>query len=269
MYSNLAELAVIGRSILRSSLLEPVLTRKWMKPLTHTSDLHASVGMPWEIQRMDLPLTDGSNVTRVVDLYTKSGDVGAYGSYIVLDPDHDIGFSIFAAGANPIVQSTVVADLIAATWIPAFEAAAREQAQTNYAGSYRAADHLNSSITIGLSNSRPGLGVESWISNGTDMLKAYGNIPTVGATAKQTVSARLYPAGLQSGNQQAFRAAFELLPQPRVGKVFSANCGSWVDAGTVSYGEVAFGDFVVGVQPKTGKAISVSPKALRVVLERE
>jgi hypothetical protein len=241
-----------------------------MKPVTHTSDLHASVGMPWEIQRMDLHLTNGSSVTRVVDLYTKSGDIGAYGGFIVLDPDHDIGFSVFAAGASPIVQSTVLADLITATWIPAFEAAAREQAQDNYAGSYSAADrHLNSSITIGLSNDRPGLGIETWISNGTDMLRAYGNIPTVGATAEQSVSARLYPAGLQAGNQQAFRAILEVLPQQRVGKVFSANCGSWVDAGTVSYGEVAFGDFVVGVEPTTGKAVSVNPKALRVVLERE
>jgi hypothetical protein len=270
MYSTATDLATIGRSILCSTLLEPAMTRKWMKPLTHTSSLHASVGMPWEIQRMELPVTDGCNTTRVVDLYTKSGDIGAYGGYIVLDPDHDIGFSVFSAGLSSVSQSLVLADLITATWIPAFEAAAREQAQTNYAGTYSAADsQLNSSISIGLSQDRPGLGIESWISNGTDMLKDYGEIPIVGATAEQVVSARLYPAGLHSGGQVAFRAVFELLPQQRIGKVFSESCASWFTVGDVTYGEVAFDDIVFEVDQTTGKAVSINPRALRVVLERE
>ncbi|KIN00494.1 hypothetical protein OIDMADRAFT_104394 [Oidiodendron maius Zn] len=270
MYSTMTDLAIIGRSILRSSLLDPALTRKWMKPQAHTSSLYASIGMPWEIQRMELPLTDNCKVTRVVDLYTKSGDIGAYGGYMVLSPDHDIGFAVYAAGASSPVQSSILADLITATWIPAFEAAAREQAQTDYAGAYSSADpQLNSSIEIGLSDDRPGLGIESWISNGTDMLKAYGEIPTVGATAEQAVSARLYPVGLQEGNQIAFRALFEVLPQPIAGKVFSVNCGTWFTAGSVGYGEVALGDFVIEVDEATGKAVSINPRALRVVLARE
>ena len=266
----MTDLAIIGRSILRSSVLNPALTRKWMKPQVHTSSLYASIGMPWEIQRMELPLTDNCKVTRVVDLYTKSGDIGAYGGYMVLSPDHDIGFAVYSAGASSPVQSSILADLITGTWIPAFEAAAREQAQTDYAGAYSSADpQLNSSITIGLSDDRPGLGIESWTSNGTDMLKAYGEIPTVGATAKQAVSARLYPVGLQEGNQIAFRALFEVLPQPKVGKVFSINCGTWFTAGSVGYGEVALGDFVIEVDEATGKAVSINPRALRVVLARE
>lgn len=219
---------------------------------------------------MELPLTPGSKTTRIVDLYTKSGNLGAYGGQTVLSPDHDIGFSVYAAGASAALQSTILADVIAATWIPAFEAAAREQAQRNYAGTYASTDtsSLNSSITIALDNNRPGLGIESWISNGTDMLKAYGQIPTVGAALGQVVSARLYPAGLRTGNQIAFRALFEVLPQPRVGKVFSGNCITWATAGAVGYGEVALGDFVLEVD-EAGKAVSVNPKALRVVLERE
>lgn len=268
MYSSMADIATIGRSILRSSLLDPVTTRKWMKPQSHTSSLYASVGMPWEIQRMELQLTPGSKTNRVVDLYTKSGDIGAYGGFMVLSPDHDMGFSVYAAGASATLQSSILADLITATWIPAFEAAAREQAGTNYNGTYASTDpSLNSSITINLDD-RPGLGVKSWISNGTDMLKAYGEIPTLGAAAGQVVNVRLYPAGLQAENLIAFHALFEVFPQPRVGKVFSVNCNTWFNPGSVGYGEVALGDFVVEID-QTGKGKSVNPRALRVVLERE
>ena len=268
MYSNMADLALVGRSILSSSLLDPVVTRKWMKPQSHTSSVYSSIGMPWEIERMDLPITFNSSVTRVVDLYTKSGDIGAYGGYMVLSPEHDFGFSVYAAGADATVQSSILADLVTATWIPAFEAAAREQAEADYVGTYSSSDpNLNSSITITL-DGRPGLGIQSWISNGTDMLKSYGEIPTVGVAAGQFVTARLYPADLRNGNQIGFRALFEVFPQPRVGKVFSVNCNTWFTAGSVGYGEVAMGDFVIEVD-EAGKAVSVNSKALRVVLERE
>lgn len=265
----MAELGVIGRSILRSALLAPSLTREWMKPQTHTSSLMASVGMPWEIQRMQIPITDGSTATRVVDLYTKAGDIGAYGGYMVLDPDHDFGFSVYAAGAYAPYQPAILADLIAATWVPAFEAAAREQAATAYAGTYVSSGAgLNSSITLAVDD-RPGLGVQSWISNGTDMLKALPGIPTVGVAPGQTLSVRLYPTGLQSGNNIAFRASFDALPQSPVGKVFSMNCLSWVLSGSANYGEVALGEFIVRLDPSTGRAVSISPVALRVVLTKK
>ena len=265
----MADLATVGRSILLSSLITPTLTRKWMKPETHTSSLYSSVGMPWEIERMEVPLTNGSTTTRVVDLYTKGGDIGAYGGYFVLSPDHDFGFSVFAAGAYAPYQPAILADLIVATWISAFEDAAREQAQINYAGTYSSTEpSLNSSITISL-DERPGLGIQSWISNGTDMLQALASIPTVGVGAGQNVSVRLYPTGLQSGNEIAFRASFDALPQPIVGKVFSMNCDSWVMAGSANYGEVALGNFIVEVDQATGQAVSISPRALRVTLEKQ
>ncbi|KAI9730919.1 MAG: hypothetical protein M1818_007993 [Claussenomyces sp. TS43310] len=266
-YSTTADLATIGRSILRSTLLDPALTRKWMKPVTHTSSLQTSVGMPWEIQRMELPLTPSSDTTRIVDLYTKAGNLGAYAGYIVLDPDHDVGFSIFAAGKSSVPQAAVLADLITATWIPAFESAAREQALRNYVGTYSASDLLlNSSITIGLSNDRPGLGIESWVSNGTDILKSYGTIKD--ASAEQLVSARLYPAGMRAEGQVAFRAIFEALPQQRVGKVFSLSCDTWTTAGAVTYGEIGIDDLVFDVDQATGRALSITPRALRVALQR-
>jgi hypothetical protein len=98
----------------------------------------------------------------VLDIYTKSGGLGEYAGYIVLDPDHEIGFSVLAAGAEASNQAAVLA------WIPAFEATTRDQAQLNYAGTYTAVDkRLNSSITVAL-DEPSGLGIESWISNGTD-----------------------------------------------------------------------------------------------------
>lgn len=55
------------------------------------------------------------NTTRVVDIYSKGGDVGVYSTILALIPDHDIGFTILAAGAAPNAQiqplKTAITDL--------------------------------------------------------------------------------------------------------------------------------------------------------------
>lgn len=35
---------------------------------------------------------------RIVGLYTKDGKLGAYGSYLILVPYYDVGFTVLAAG---------------------------------------------------------------------------------------------------------------------------------------------------------------------------
>ena len=49
LYSSTADLRIIGKSILNSTLLTPAQTRKWLKPLSFTADPHVAVGAPWEI----------------------------------------------------------------------------------------------------------------------------------------------------------------------------------------------------------------------------
>ncbi|KAH7130307.1 beta-lactamase/transpeptidase-like protein, partial [Dendryphion nanum] len=101
-FSSTSDLSAIGRSILSSSLLHPNTTRAWLKPTSFTSSLIGAVGRPWEIFRASL---DPEN-NRVVDLYTKGGNIGVYASLLALIPDFNVGFAVQAAslqGANPTV----------------------------------------------------------------------------------------------------------------------------------------------------------------------
>ncbi|KAK6076234.1 hypothetical protein SCUP234_07402 [Seiridium cupressi] len=66
------------------------------------------VGAPWEIQRLAIPTTPGSNRTRVSDLYTKAGGTGDYNAIFDLSPDHGIGFSILVTGStSPSARFTI------------------------------------------------------------------------------------------------------------------------------------------------------------------
>lgn len=48
-----------------------------------------------------------------------------------------------------------------------------------------------------------------------------------------------------------------------------ANCLMWSFIGEVTYGGVSLGNFVIEIDPATGKASSVQSKALRVTLRRK
>jgi CubicO group peptidase (beta-lactamase class C family) len=161
MFSSTNDLTTIGRSILSSTLIKPAITRRWMKPRGFVSNHFTAVGAPWEIVRLQ---TSPNN--RIVDFYTKSGDLPGYSSQFVLIPDYNCGFSILSAGANPTTNNVLLADLIADTLLPSIETVAREEADLLYAGTYTSPDKsLNSSITISTNTTKPGLGVTSWISN--------------------------------------------------------------------------------------------------------
>jgi hypothetical protein len=64
---SLKDLSTLGRSILNSDLLPKAQTRRWLKPKSLLTDPSKAVGMPWEIERIQLG-------GRTVDLYTKDGD---------------------------------------------------------------------------------------------------------------------------------------------------------------------------------------------------
>jgi hypothetical protein len=54
MYTSSGDLSSLGRAILRSTLLKPAMTRRWLKPVSFSSDPKAAVGMPWGIRRIEL-----------------------------------------------------------------------------------------------------------------------------------------------------------------------------------------------------------------------
>jgi len=276
IYSTSNDLAKLGRAILNSTLLCPAQTRRWMKPVTHTSQSTFSVGAPWEIHRVESP-------RGAIDLYTKSGSIGVYNSLFVLVPDFDVGWVILSAADSSGTSGrglNIIADSMARIFIPAFEAAAKAEAAAALAGTYKAtaSSSLNSSITIA-SDDFPGLGVQSWISNGTDVINAYlafNGIPD----ALYRLSIRLYPTNLKQTayskqQQQAFRAVFNVLPKNVPSRnssssagVFSSTCYSWAGVDSITYGNVALDDFLFRFDGY-GRAVSVEPRIARVILEKE
>lgn len=260
MYATPHDIALIGRSILSSTLLPFPITRRWLKPHSFTSSSTQSVGAPWEIQRLSI----GPN-NRLVEMYTKAGDLPGYSSLLVLIPDWDIGFAILAAG-DPTVSSVdkmvvLVAETIADIFLPSVEDAARSAADYTFSGTYTNSTS-NSSVTLTTNPELPGIGLTSWISNGVNVL----------ASEIAESSASLYPTGLKKMTADGetvmgFRAVFEDTLETQVGGVFSQACVSWEMVDGTYWGEVGSDEFliVVGVD---GVATGVVPRIMREALGR-
>ncbi|KAJ5494376.1 hypothetical protein N7463_010463 [Penicillium fimorum] len=183
-YSNAADLRTAGLAILNSEILSPVTTSQWMKPNSGTGSLVELVGAPWEISRLEIPVTPGSNRTRISDLYTKAGGNIDYTSIFALSPDHGIGYSILIAGFTATPARWPLRDVVGETFIPAAEHAAAENAKRNLAGTFVDEKLPDTNITLSVDRGRPGLGLKSfWIK---------------GENARDNANWRLYPTGLNS-----------------------------------------------------------------------
>ncbi|KAI0018873.1 beta-lactamase/transpeptidase-like protein [Xylariomycetidae sp. FL0641] len=264
MYASVADLSRLGRAIFRNAVLPAAQTRRWLKPAALTSEIHEGVSYPWGFRRIPL----GGN--RVADAYSKAGSINKYMSLLVLLPDYDVGFAALLAGNWPGNANWDVADALGEVLLPALEAAARAQAAAAYAGAYQAADGtLNSSLVLGVDGEAPGLGIRSWVSNGTDMLAtAVGHVLNYNATGPD---ARLYPTGLEQvlddgGRRVAFKMLVENLDAPdRGARMFSTNCGTWVAQSVAVYADLPIDQFVFTLDPQ-GAVVAVEPLALRARL---
>ncbi|KAK4160206.1 D-alanyl-D-alanine-carboxypeptidase/endopeptidase AmpH [Cladorrhinum sp. PSN259] len=279
MFSSTSDLSKLGRSILSSTILPASLTNAWLKPMAFTSELYAGLSTPWGVRRIPHPSYDPTVAKRVVDAFNKAGRIGYYSSLLVLLPDYDLGFSIAIAGANiPGNTNFNLADILGRHLLPAFETAARVQAADKYAGLYVASSDgtgTNSSLRLTTQPDRPGLGIESWISNGTDMqlvsvALAAGYTPIQG-------SIRLYPTGLETiradgSKEMAFKAVYEdigLSARPYADNMFSTDCGTWVSFTGVTYGTFALDQFVFEVDGSSGKVKGLESLALRVFMGKK
>ncbi|OGM50823.1 beta-lactamase [Aspergillus bombycis] len=254
LYSSARDMSTIGRAILNGTLLRPSLTRRWMKPRAHTSSLEVSVGAPWEIYKLTSP--------RLIDLYTKSGDLGMYSSMLALSPEHSLGFTILAAGESTTQAVALITDLTINTLIPALENAAREEAKTQFAGEYSSG---NASIKI-TTDDQPGLKVIEWTNESVDMMQLL--VANLGLQNASHLSVRLYPSGLTAQGRVGFRAVFQDVSEgdKGIGPVTRA-CTTWTSVDSIIYGNVGADEFVFRVDGR-GRAVSVSPRALRVEIPR-
>ncbi|GME48623.1 beta-lactamase-like 1 [Neofusicoccum parvum] len=260
IYSTTADMTALGRSILRSTLLPRALTRRWLKPHSRTSDDAHHVGAPWEIASTRIPLdaTSSSSATTRVDLYTKTGNVGAYSGHIGLDPDRDWGYVVLGAGPASGAPVFYLADLAARTFAPAFEAAARAQAAQRYAGTYVGGG--NGTLTLAVRPGAPGLAVTAWTANGVDVLAA---LAVPGLAGNTSTAVTLYPARMRGSGRVAFRALLEPLPNADFGGPLESACQSWFTADAAQIASRMLDEVVVGVDEETGRAEWVEMRAWR------
>ncbi|KAJ6085027.1 hypothetical protein N7499_004656 [Penicillium canescens] len=184
IYANGEDLRTAGLSILNSEILSAATTSEWMKPRSGTGSLVELVGAPWEISRLEIPVTPGSNRTRITDLYTKAGGNGDYTCIFALSPDQGIGYSILVAGSTASSARWPLRDMVGETFIQAAEHAAVENAKRNLAGTFVDAASPGTNLTLTVDKGRPGLGLKVfWVK---------------GVNGVDNAHVRLYPTGLNS-----------------------------------------------------------------------
>lgn len=164
-----------------------------MKPTSGLSSLTKSVGAPWEIYRLSIPVSPDSNRTRVSDLYTKAGGNSGYSAVFALSPDYGIGYSILVAGPGALDERWPLRDAVGEVFLPAAEHGAAENAARNFAGTFADESSL-SNITLTVDDDHPGLGLR--------------------APGAEGVTVRLYPAGFtQTFNNGSTFISFRAVPQ--------------------------------------------------------
>ena len=253
IFSTPNDLSAIGRALLSSSLLPDSTTRAWLKPTSFTSSLLGAVGRPWEIFRAVV----NAQHNRVVDLYTKGGNLPGYGANFVLIPDFDVGFVITMAGeagADFIPISSVIVEKL----LPALDETARLQADAAFAGTYTATNGLNSTVKLTTSPKIPGLRIDEWISNGTDLRHS--------RWSRNAEWVQMYPSNIMSEDGKKFSWRSSSLSLPDTGSPFSA-CPSWFGIDRPVHGIYATDEWIFHIG-EDGKAWALEPRAQKIILER-
>ncbi|KAL1641978.1 hypothetical protein SLS61_009905 [Didymella pomorum] len=254
LFSSPNDLSAIGRAMLTSTLLPSSTTRAWMKPTSFTSSLLGATGHGWEIFRA---VTNAKH-NRIVDLYTKGGNLPGYGANMILIPDFEVGITILNAGSRGTVGAAI-AGLILDDLLPALDEAARAQADAAFAGTYSATNGLNSTVKLTTEPGVPGLRIEAWTINGTDIR----NSPFLTTVEDY----QMFPTNILSddGKQLSWRSTDLSLPE--TGSPFDA-CPSWFGVDRPNYGVYGFDEWVFHMD-EHGKAWGLEPKALKIVLEKD
>jgi hypothetical protein len=230
--------------------------------------------------RVPVPVDTTNTTTRIVDLYTKQGGGGSgegYTSLLLLSPDHELGVSILTAGPGATATMLAMRKLVVDVWLPAAEAAAREQTARAFVGRYVNSDN-SSILEISLQPGEPGMAITKMASNGTDVLALLVMASQVPGEGEGRVW--LYPTGLVQevqgkgqkcrrtggrGKRIAFRGVLGRAgAEPLSG---GQDCASWADRDNVRWGNYPT-DLVVFETGEDGKARAAEVPVLGVTLQR-
>ncbi|KAI3324113.1 beta-lactamase/transpeptidase-like protein [Xylariaceae sp. AK1471] len=270
MYSSTKDLLAFGDGILQNRVLDPLETRKWMKPVTSTSSPGLMLGGPWEILRSDTVTKDG----RLIEYYTKSGNLGSYNNLICLIPDYGLVITILSAGGQASADTVdFTLTNVVTKLLPAFEDASKTQAESNFAGTY-SDPATNSSLTLSLDDG-PGFSISNWTVRNVDIIKNYASFGALSSSPTNLpVRARLYPTDLEAGSQEAWRAYFnvgtiEQLAAGDAGRFWpKGTCHTWASMDRLVYGFKSIDEFIFGLG-KGNTANSLSLPAFVVQLRRQ
>ncbi|KAI0505879.1 beta-lactamase/transpeptidase-like protein [Xylaria bambusicola] len=269
LYSNTKDILALGTGILQNRLLDPVATRQWMKPITSTSSPGFMLGGPWEILRSDTVTKD----QRLIEYYTKSGNLGSYNNIICLIPDYGLVITILSGGGESSADTVdfTLTDVITAL-LPAIEDASKTQAESHFGGTYADAA-TNSSITLSVDDG-PGFAVTNWTVRGVDIVENYSAFGALSSSPTNLpVRVRLYPTNLSSGCEIAWRAYFnvgtpEQLAEGDAKRFWpKGTCHTWASMDRLVYGFKSIDEFIFTTSK--GQAKSLSLPAFDVRLKRE
>ncbi len=271
IYASKNDLLSFGTAILSNTLLDSERTRTWMKPVTFTSSMGVAVGAPWEIAR-------GPNLTswdgRIIDFYTKTGNLGDYTAILVLVPDYDLVLAMNVAGPDGTIGVIqVIFSALVQTLMPVVDQIGKSQASQKFSGTFAAAaaaaakqNSSLSSLALSVDDKFGGLLVSNFSANGVDVAKGFSALNGYDP-AQEPTTIRLYPTNLKQGNESAWRAVYTIGTADAQLFFPQGSCQTWTEIDLTTYGLEAL-DYFVLTENESGKVVAVEPKAWRLVLER-
>lgn len=132
LVSSLSDISAFAHSILSRTILSPPETRAWLKPNSITGSPSTLVGLPWEIYRPPSLLPD--HPSYVPTIYAKSGGAYGYRALLALLDSHGAALVLLTAGDTTAVPHMY--DAMLASFVPALDTAAREQATAELAATF-------------------------------------------------------------------------------------------------------------------------------------
>jgi hypothetical protein len=215
--------------------------------------------MPWEIFRL-------SNLTpdkRPIDLYTKSGGIFGYNTQMVIIPEFNVGFSIFAAGDDSYQAVLGLLDVVIPAIVSSFDQLARAQAIESYAGRYQLVgdnqtDHSGEATLTLTVDDGPGLKIEQWTNRGKSILDF---LASQQGTTPSKLEARLYPVG----EKERWRMSLETMERANL-SLFSNICNSWLSVDQIRYAKLPVDEFQFHMD--NGSVKGIENRGLRVNLTK-
>ena len=241
--------------MLSSRLISPSATRRWLQPVADTSNLRNGVGRPWEIYHAGQHANSS-----ILDVYTKTGLVGAYASYFGLTPDLDAGFAILAHDASGSAPDlNVYADIVSLA-VEELEKLAAGQAAAQYSGEYVVAGK-DDIVAFNISDDGPGLVVPVLRVGGVDLKKQTAKAAGI---VLEDLDFRVYPTNVAKGALRQFVAVFQDKSAPV--DQGTPTCITWQDVG--SLGPDVVDRFVFELDDGSGAAKSVRIPAKNVTFSK-